>query len=101
MVRVPGAALRVVWGMAGRGVGEGASAVLTEPSMKRIPADARGCHAAGSRVADEAADRSCPVVHRPVVPRLLRPGVRFPGADREADGVRDAGRDGPCPLLEP
>jgi hypothetical protein len=39
--------------------------VLLRPLLKRIPADAPGCHATGSGVADDAADRFRPVVHCP------------------------------------
>jgi hypothetical protein len=31
-----------------------------------------------------------------VVPHVLRPGLRFPRADREADGTRHAGRGKPA-----
>ena len=34
--------------------------MLVKPPMKRVPADAPGCHATGSRVADDAAGRSSP-----------------------------------------
>jgi hypothetical protein len=53
------------------------------PLMKRIPADAPGCDAAGPGVADDAAGRVLPAVHRPVVPHVLRPGLRFLRAVRE------------------
>ncbi|MGD0555210.1 MAG: hypothetical protein ABSA93_09555 [Streptosporangiaceae bacterium] len=39
--------------------------MLVKPSAERVPADARRCHATGSRVADDAAGRSCPLVTAP------------------------------------
>ena len=36
-----------------------------------------------------------PLFTAPSFPHLHRAGLRVPGADREADGVRDAGRGGP------
>ena len=41
------------------------------------------------------------VVHRPVVPHLLRAGRRVPRPDREADGVRHADRFRAVPGMAP
>ena len=73
--------------------------MLMRPPLKRSPAGAPGCHAAGSGVATDAADWFRPVVHCPVLPHVLRPGLRVCRADREADGVRHAGRRGPGALV--
>src|ERR1700722_12900860 len=63
--------------------------------MKRAAADAPGRNAAGPGVADDAAGRVLPAVHRAVVPHVHHAGLRFPRAAGEADGVRHAGRGGP------
>jgi len=42
-----------------------------------------------------------PFVHRPVVPYLLRPGLRVLVSGRKAECVRHAGRGGIVPGLEP
>ncbi len=53
------------------------------------------------RLAPGAACLLRPVVHRHVDPHVLRPGLRVHRADGEADGMRDAGRDGPVQVVEP
>src|SRR5579859_5492840 len=87
-------ALRVCWSgvcgtlfmMAGAALADRARM----PLMKRVPADAPGCSAAGSGVADDAAGRVLAVVHRLVVSHVLRPSLRFPRTLRSADRVRHA-----------
>src|SRR5271166_2795571 len=92
-------ALRVCWsgacGMLSMMAGGGAAGRARMPLMKRVPADAPGCRAAGPGVADDAARLVRAAVHRPVVPHVHDAGLRFPRAVREADGVRDADRGGP------
>src|SRR5512135_429418 len=60
-----------------------------------IAGDDPGCDATASWLAGGPAGRVRAAVHRPVIPYLLRPGLRVPGPDRQKDGVRDAGRRGP------
>jgi hypothetical protein len=62
--------------------------------MKRVPADVPGHDAAASRFAGQPAGRVRAVVYRPVVPYLLRPGLRVLVSGREAERVRHAGRGG-------
>jgi hypothetical protein len=83
-------ALRVCWsGVCGTlSMMAGAPAVPGYLLTERIPADAPGCRAAGPGVADEAAGRVLPVVHRAVVPHVQHAGLRFPRPVREAHGVR-------------
>src|SRR5271169_1133744 len=55
----------------------GSIAVLMKPLMKRIPADAPGRYATGSRLSHGPAVAVRPVVHRPVVPHVLRLACGF------------------------
>src|SRR5262249_35734797 len=87
--------LGVAGDVTGGSVTKGASAVLMKPLMKRVPADAPGRHATGSCLPDEAPYAVRLVVHRAVIPHLLRPGLRVPRPGGQAHGVRDAGRGGP------
>ena len=80
---------------------KGASAVLVKPPIERVPADAPGYDATCSRLAGGAAGRFQPAVHRPVVPHVLRPGLRVPRPDGQAHRVRHADRSGPVPVVEP
>src|SRR6266498_3093870 len=66
----------------------GASALL--PRSEELDVDAPGLER--TAVAGAAAGRSAAVFHRPVFRHVLRVGVRDAGADRAADGVRDADR---------
>jgi phosphoenolpyruvate---glycerone phosphotransferase subunit DhaK len=75
-----------------------AAARPTTP-MKRVPADAPGCHATGSGLADDAACFVRLAVYRPLLPHVLRPGLRVPRPGGAADGMRDAGRRGAVAVL--
>jgi hypothetical protein len=56
--------------------------------MKQVPADDPGHDSAASRFAGEPAGRVRAVVYRPVVPYLLRLGLRVLVSGREAERVR-------------
>ena len=73
--------------------------MLMKPPMKRVPADAPGCDATGSRSLMTLLAVFAPLFTAPSFRTFCGAGLRVPRPDREADGVRHAGRGGPVPAL--